>query len=103
MLVLKRTLASPATCLPIVYVHLINYFDPKWVDMVAEVWIQMMEDAEIPVAKIEQRIRMFRQSWEVVPMFTVEILKGGISQFVLGLIVSLPYVFRNPRKQLAKE
>lgn len=76
----------------------INYIDPQWVDTVAERWTQMLKDADISDEQISKRITIFRKAWEPLSMFTTELILYGIPQFVLGMIVSLFYIFRNPRK-----
>ena len=69
-----------------------QYVDPEWVNTTAETWSQMLADAGVGQEQIEKRIQTFRKSYEVLPMFTVEIVYLAIPQFILGILTSLFFV-----------
>lgn len=74
------------------YVH-IHYIDPTWVETVASTWTKSLQETNVPANKIEQQIDSFRQSYETIPMFTSSLITYAVPQFVLGIIVSILYVF----------
>lgn len=76
-----------------------RYIDPEWVNQVAEVWTQMMQDKGDTVEKINQQIAAFRRAYETGPMFSVELIKYAIPQLILGLITSLAFVLPIRRKE----
>ena len=76
----------------------VNYIHPEWINEVAEVWTKMMQDSGQTSEEIEKRIKGFREDYQTLRMFTISIVKFGLSQFVLGLIVSLFFVLKFKRK-----
>ena len=80
----------------------INYIDPNWVNQVAETWTTSMREADTPTALINQRIDAFRQGWQTLPMFTVQIIFGAVPQIVLGLITSLFFVFKKTGRKMVE-
>lgn len=76
----------------------INYIDPGWTEMVAESWTNTMQESELSSEVIHSRIESFRKSYKPLNMFTTEILRYGIVQFIIGLIVASVYVFKGRNK-----
>lgn len=76
-----------------------RYIEPEWVNQVAEVWTQMMQEQGDGIEKINQQIAAFRKGYETGPMFTLELIKYAIPQLVLGLITSLVFVLPIRRKE----
>ena len=76
----------------------VNYIDPEWLDKVAEIWTQSMQESKLSSEEIEKNIARFRQSYQTSAMFTLEIFRYGASQFILGILVSLFFVLRLRRK-----
>ena len=68
-----------------VYIH---HIDPSWVDTIAATWTEMMIDKEMATDLMDTQIAGFRKAYETLPMFTTEIFKIAISQYVLGLMVA---------------
>lgn len=64
----------------------INYVDPAWVETVARVWTEQLEQAGASPEQIERNIAGFRMQWETRYIFTLGIISYGIAQFVLGLV-----------------
>ncbi len=79
----------------------INYVDPGWVDMVAEVWSAQLREAGQSADQIAKSIDGFRRQWETGYVFTLGIVSFGIAQFVLGLITVTLAVVRPWRRQAA--
>ena len=71
-----------------------RYIDPEWVNNVAVTWKDMLIESGQDTDSIESTIQSFRKSYETIPMFTIEIVKYGLSQFILGMIVAAFFVFR---------
>ena len=75
------------------YVY-ITFIDPMWVETVADTWTKSMQDADTPQDQIDTMITGFRSAWEPTAIFTIEVIKYGVTQFILGMIVALFFVFR---------
>lgn len=73
-----------------------NFIDPNWVSDVSNYWAQSLKDENIPQEEINETIKSFQQAYKPAQMFTIEIIKYGISQFILGLLISLYFVFKKP-------
>ena len=73
----------------------LDYIDPEWVERVAELWTNMMQEDGLTSEKINPQITAFRKAYEPLQMFTVELVKYGFPQFILGLVSSLFLVFRS--------
>ena len=74
-----------------IYTH---YIDPGWIETVAGTWTNTMQESDLSEEIVEQRISGFRKAYEPIPMFTVELIKYAVPQIILGLLVSLIFLFR---------
>ena len=72
----------------------VNYIDPQWVQNTSDSWIQTMVDSGVDQTVIDNRINYFKKSYQPLSMFTIQILNYGVPQMILGLIVSLFFVFK---------
>jgi hypothetical protein len=73
-----------------------NFIDPNWVSDVSDYWTQSLRDENVPQEEINGTIKAFQHAYEPAQMFTIEIIKYGFSQFILGLLVSLYFVLKKP-------
>ncbi len=76
-----------------------TYADPMWIDNVAETWSQQLIEAEYSQEAIEQNIQAFRNSYRPANMFTIEIIKYGIPQIIIGTVIALIFLWRLKRTQ----
>ncbi len=76
----------------------VNYIDPQWIDNTAVSWSQTMADNGVDQADIDKRIDIFRNSYKPLSMFTIQIINYGVPQMILGIIVSLFFIFRRKKK-----
>jgi len=76
-----------------------QYIDPDWVNTVAESWTKTLQEANTPAEKIDKQINAFRKSYEPLSMFTIQLINYGLPQFVIGIIVSIPFVFRKKKRE----
>lgn len=78
----------------------INYIDPNWVNDVSVYWTQMLQEKNTPPEEIKANIDAFQKAYQPFRMFTVEIILYGFSQFILGLLASLYFVFKKPSNKV---
>ncbi|WP_297691167.1 DUF4199 domain-containing protein [uncultured Eudoraea sp.] len=79
-----------------------RYLDPSWVDTVSKTWTISLQESNVAANEIEQQINSFRKSYEILPMFTSSLISYAIPQFVIGIIVSIIFVFTNKKKSIKK-
>jgi hypothetical protein len=79
-----------------VYVH---HIDPGWIAMVEEKWRLMMQEANVSEEVITQRMVGFRKAYEPLQMFSTELIKYGMPQYILGGIVALTMVIRGRKNK----
>lgn len=72
----------------------IQFVDPSWVSTVSETWSAMLADQNFTTEQIENQISAFQKSYRPTQMFTIEIVKYGIPQFIIALIVLWFYFWR---------
>ena len=72
----------------------IHYIDPDWLNTTAENWSNMLAEQGVEGDKIENRMSIFRKSYQTLNMFTSEILFYALSQTILGFIVVAIYNWR---------
>jgi hypothetical protein len=76
-----------------------QYIDPDWVNTVAESWTKTLQEANTPAEKIDKQINAFRKSYEPLSMFTIQLINYGLPQFVIGVIVSIPFVLHKKNRE----
>ena len=69
------------------YVYIV-YVDPSWVDDVAVTWAESLRQSGADESTVDSMISSFRRAWEPMNIFTIELVKFGIPQFILGGIVA---------------
>lgn len=79
----------------------INYIDPEWVNTVADSWSRTMLDSGMNSTAVGQRIMAFRSAWEPLNIFTIEVVKYGIAQVVIGMVVAVFFIFNFRKKKVA--
>jgi len=72
----------------------VNYIDPEWIVNTSRQWVALLQTQGISENIIEGRINAFHDSFDILYMFTIEIIKYGPPQFILGMILSLYFVFK---------
>ena len=77
----------------------ISYIEPTWVDTVSDMWTKMMHDQNVETEVLQKRISSFRKAWQPLNIFTVEIVYIGLSQFILGSIVTSVYKWISSRRK----
>lgn len=77
-----------------VYTH---YIDPNWVSKVANIWTQQMEQAGISAEQISNSIQGFKEAYQTGNMFTIELIKYGVPQIIIGVLISLYFVFKKTK------
>jgi hypothetical protein len=80
-----------------------RYIDPFWIDTVSETWTISLQESNVAANKIEQQINSFRKSYETLPMFTSSLISYAVPQFIIGIIVSVIFVFANKKKSTKKD
>ena len=74
-----------------------RYINPNWIDEVSIVWTEIMKENNASEIYISRQLSAFRKSYEPFSMFFIEVFKYGISQIILGVIISLYFVFKKPK------
>jgi hypothetical protein len=74
-----------------IYIH---YVDPDWVNITAQNWSYMLAEQGVEADKIENRMSIFRKSYQTLNMFTIEIMFYALSQTILGFVVMAIYNWR---------
>ena len=64
----------------------INFVDPAWVEMVAEVWEAQLRESGVPDGTIATYIADFRNQWETSYVFTLGLVSHTLPQFILGFV-----------------
>lgn len=77
----------------------VKYIDPQWLENTASAWSQTMADNGVDQVDIDKRIDFFKNSYKPLSMFTIQVLNYGIPQIVVGVIVSLFFVFSRKKKR----
>ena len=72
----------------------INFIDPTWIETVSENWSKMLQERNISEEQIVNQISRFKKAYQPLNMFTTEIVFKGVSQFVLGCLISSVYLWR---------
>ena len=72
-----------------------RYIDPEWINEVATIYSDMLRENNLSDSVIEVRIVAFRQSYKATSMFTFEIIRYGISQWVFCVLASIIFVFKS--------
>ncbi len=71
-----------------------RYIDPSWIDEVSRTWSETMEASGMARERAEMVIERFEQSYKAVNMFTTTLIQYAVPQVILGLLLSLYFVFR---------
>ena len=72
----------------------INFIDPTWIETVSENWSKMLQERNHSEEQIVNQISRFKKAYQLLNMFTTEIVFKGVSQFVLGCLISGFYLRR---------
>lgn len=73
-----------------------TFIDPNWVNDVSVYWADLMRKDNIHQEEIDRSIENFRISFIPGQMFTIEIIKYGVAQIILGFITSLYFIIKKP-------
>ena len=69
------------------YIYIFHVY-PTWVDDVAVTWTDSLRQSGAEESTINSMISSFRQAWEPLNIFTIELVKFGVPQFILGGIIA---------------
>ncbi len=75
-----------------------QYIEPEWVEEVSVFWANSLAEQGNSVNTIDNTIKAFKSSYKPINMFTIEIIRYGFFQFILGVLVSLYFVFKKSNK-----
>ncbi len=74
----------------------ITYIDPNWINDVSVYWTELLRESNTPQESIAKQIEGFKKAYQPSQMFTIEIIKYGFSQIILGLITSIYFMIKKP-------
>ncbi|MEM9544741.1 MAG: DUF4199 family protein [Bacteroidota bacterium] len=74
----------------------VTFINTNWIQEVSEYWTQLLQESNTPQEAIGRQIQNFKRAYLPARMFTIEILRYGFSQIVLGFMASLYFIFRKP-------
>ena len=76
-----------------------TYIEPGWVNKVSDYWTNLMLGEGKTIDYIDTQIESFRNSYRPINMFTIEIIRYGLGQMIIGLLASLYFVFKSPNRE----
>jgi len=80
-----------------------RYINPDWINEVVVIYADMLKMYDLSDAVIQDRIDAFRQSYSATSMFGIEIIRFGISQWILCVMVSMIFVFKSRKVKKMRE
>ena len=76
----------------------VNYFHPGWIAEVSKYWSELLAEKGTSQVLIDAQIKAFQDAYRPFNMFTIEIIRYGFAQIVLGLLIALFFVFKKNKQ-----